>query len=257
MLITARVNVMATNTRKHPKPEYGLRLERRRRQVRKSMDRIDEETDGKLYKQWLYRLENGYKQPDTLTLEEVALLADALEWSPEQLIEALGLDIPIIPSSDVSFSIGDQLLGELVLLPLVGEVGAGYGTSESEQDVVEMIPIPLSFLEGSKPENCRLRRVTGDSMACEDVQREIPDGATVIYDVTLEPVTGDIVLCRVWEGDVPYVVLKVWDDSKSWVELRSYNEEHPPIILSKGMRCEKIGVYINHLGLGRKERRRR
>lgn len=147
-------------------------------------------------------------------------------------------------------------LGEVVELPLVGLVGGGYGEEEFLTPQMEMVPIPAAFLEGSKAENCRLRRVTGESMTCADVKRTIPEGATVIYDKSLTPMTGDIILCRLWIGDVPNVILKIWDSSKPWVELRSYNESAPPIVLTEDMKCELLGVYLNHLGVGRRERRR-
>jgi phage repressor protein C with HTH and peptisase S24 domain len=94
MYVTANVYSMATKPRTKPKPDYGQRLEQRRGQVRKSLDDIADETDGVLYKQFLYRLENGRKKPSTLTVDQIGLLATALEWTPRQLADALNIVLP-------------------------------------------------------------------------------------------------------------------------------------------------------------------
>jgi SOS-response transcriptional repressor LexA len=86
------IDNVSTNTRKRPKPEYGKRLEARRKQLRKTLESIDAETNGVLYKQLWYRVENGYKKPDTLTVDEVALFSRVLEWTPQQFKEATGID---------------------------------------------------------------------------------------------------------------------------------------------------------------------
>ena len=92
--VAASVYNMATKPPTKPKPEYGQRLEARRAVLRKSLDNIADETNGFLYKQLLYRLENGRKRPETLNMEQIAYLARALEWSPGQLASALNVVLP-------------------------------------------------------------------------------------------------------------------------------------------------------------------
>jgi hypothetical protein len=107
-MLAYTINDMATNTRRRPKPEYGKRLEARRKALRKSLDDIVNELDGQVYKQLWYRVENGIKLPQSLTIDQINLFARALEWTPQQLANALEITLPgivlHIPGTEVRYT---------------------------------------------------------------------------------------------------------------------------------------------------------
>jgi len=73
----------------------GARLRKRRKALRYSMDELTNAiADEQVYKQLIYRLENGKKKPHKLSTEQLQLLASGLEWDIETLADALEITIP-------------------------------------------------------------------------------------------------------------------------------------------------------------------
>ena len=76
-----------------------------------------------------------------------------------------------------------------------------------------------------------------------------------MIDTVETPQRGDVVVCRVFVEGEWFTVLKIFENRKHIV-LHSYNEQHRLIVLEEGMKLEHVGVYVNHLGLGRTTMRR-
>lgn len=228
-------------TRKAPKPDYGKRLEERRNEIRKSYDRLVAEADGRLYKQWFYRLENGRKRPESLTPEEIDLLAQLLEWTPHQLAEALGITLPTSVYGEVH---GGEMrpVGRVVPVAFLGPVSAGL--DEIEGEVTLYHDTPIAFLAGSKPEDCFWLEVRGDSMACEDIRQSIPEGSWALFDRSKEPRPGKTICCILEKDGKRTRILKKYGRSDRYVILKSYNEEHEDILLQEGDTCIFLGTFV-------------
>ncbi len=151
----------------------------------------------------------------------------------------------------------EERLGKIVRLPFRGNIAAGLGGDGEALEHHEYIEVLENYLDGSDPANCFTLRVTGDSMRCDDVEKDIPEGVTIIIDQSIQPLPNDIVVCEFeYEGE-RIGVLKIYRPEKDHVILKSYNEKHKPIILDEGNPATLRGVYINHIPLGRRSRRRR
>lgn len=243
MLETTATVYKMPSTRKAPKPEYGKRLEKRREEIRKSYDRLAAETNDRLYKQWFYRLENGRKRPETLTPEEIDLLAQVLEWTPHQLAEALGISLPASVYGEIHGG-SVQPVGMVAPVAFLGAVSAGL--DENEGDVTLYRDTPIAFLAGSKPEDCFWLEVQGDSMACPDVRQSIPEGSWALFDRTKDPRPGKTICCILEKDGRRIRILKKYGRSDKYVILKSYNEEHEDILLEEGDTCTFLGTFIGH-----------
>jgi transcriptional regulator with XRE-family HTH domain len=82
------------------KPEFARAIISRRNELGLSLTDIDRETNGVIYSQLLYRVENGKKSPDTLRINQRIELARVLRWSDEKLEAVLGIQGKSSPSLD-------------------------------------------------------------------------------------------------------------------------------------------------------------
>lgn len=85
---------MASRTAK--KPVYGRTIDARRTYLGKTLDDIETETNGIIYRTLLHRLEKGVKLPESLTYEQTVHLARALEWTVDKLNGVLGVKVPTV-----------------------------------------------------------------------------------------------------------------------------------------------------------------
>lgn len=76
------------------KPLWGRRIAARRKFLGKSLVDIENSTNGKLYQALLYRIENGKKHPNTLTVEQFRLLLSELGWTVADWSRETGLESP-------------------------------------------------------------------------------------------------------------------------------------------------------------------
>lgn len=84
------INCMVrTPAHKMDKPALGRRLVARRAELGLSLARVEALTNGVVYDQLLFRLENGKFKPENLKVSQRLALAEVLQWTPEQLDEAL------------------------------------------------------------------------------------------------------------------------------------------------------------------------
>ena len=77
---------------KKEKPLWGRAIAARRAMLGKSLVDIENETDGELYQALIYRLENGKKDPATLTVRQFSLLLKVLGWRALDWQEQTGLE---------------------------------------------------------------------------------------------------------------------------------------------------------------------
>src|SRR5690625_2873122 len=86
---------MSTRATKRPRqmidPRPGRRIAARRTFLGKTLDDIEEETNGVIYRNLLSRIENGHKAADTMRANQVNVLLPALQWTHADWIEALDL----------------------------------------------------------------------------------------------------------------------------------------------------------------------
>lgn len=169
---------------KRPKPPHGIALEVRRAQVQKSLDDIVTESEGRLYKQLLYRLENGKKDPDSLTYEQTLELSRALEWSVRELNDVLGVDTAREDDAlrDLSIPVAQ------VELPVVN---AGAGLPQWN-DEAEMVTIVVPETMGKDRGNLFCVRVTGDSMT-----GYASNGDLVVFEKTSVAELGQVVAVHI------------------------------------------------------------
>lgn len=96
VLLTRSVNpVPKVFKTKHEKPDWGRAIAARRTFLGKSLVDVENETDGELYQALLYRIENGIKDPSTLTVRQFGLLLKVLDWSIQDWQENTGLEAHI------------------------------------------------------------------------------------------------------------------------------------------------------------------
>lgn len=86
---------VSTRATKKPRqsidPRPGRRIAARRTFLGKTLDDIEEETAGVVYRNLLSRIENGHKAADTMRANQVNALLPALQWTHADWIEALDL----------------------------------------------------------------------------------------------------------------------------------------------------------------------
>lgn len=89
------VTKQLTDDEKQWRERVGTRLRERREALRYSMDELANAiADERVYKQLIYRLENGKKSAHKLSTKQLQLLAQGLEWDLQTLADALEITIP-------------------------------------------------------------------------------------------------------------------------------------------------------------------
>lgn len=90
--------------------------------------------------------------------------------------------------------------------------------------------------------------VVGDSMACDDVMRSIPEGSRVYFLESKTAQAGETVCCRLHRDGLH--VIKVYKPQEGYAILESYNHEHKPIVVDADNPGDIVGVYLTHIPRG-------
>ena len=152
----------------------GSLIAQRRRALGKTLDGIDEESGGLIYRQMLYRLEHGHKKSDSLTWDQTYALANALEWTVEKLNAVLGVS---------GEERGPQAVrGKGGAVPVVGDLGrladgrrAGDIGVTGEYYMLD----EREYLTGS---DYFIYRVTQTTLVAQDVSPSMQPGMMLIVE---------------------------------------------------------------------------
>lgn len=133
-------------------------------------------------------------------------------------------------------------VGNLVSLPVIASVRAGYGGAAVELWEDDKETIPLSMLRGYPPEECRLFRVKGDSM-----YPRIIDGDLIVVHMQASVDSGDIAVI-IYNGDEATIKRVIYVPGEDWMELIPTNPEYP-VKRVEGADLEECRVYGKVIGL--------
>jgi len=215
---------VSTRATKKPRqsidPRPGRRIAARRTFLGKTLDDIEEETAGVVYRNLLSRIENGHKAADTMRANQVNALLPALQWTHADWIEALDLS----PQNEADTQ-GTAVVQPHITphgsreIPVIDMLSAGLGGEGGT--IVDHVAIPDEWRG-----QFAAYRVSGDSMA-----PHIPDGATVIIKQQSHADIRQLVVCYApGHGTVVKVLSGVLEDGTS--VLTSLNPNYAPIVTS-------------------------
>lgn len=204
---------------KNAVPEAARRVAARRAYLKKSGADIETETGGAIYAKLLYRLEKGEKQLKDLPYAKLRRLMYALEWTPEEFADAAGLELPTATVP------GARPYSPRHEIPVYETVSAGLARTPSEDEIVgtHYLDPSLPGLRGRNVEKMVVVTVNGDSMASQDVMRDIPDGSMCVVEIGATPREGDVVIAWVHGHDL--AVIKRYGEAMS--VLTSYRPDGP------------------------------
>ena len=194
MLAVANLDWMAkSSTSGSTRPKWGRKLAARRTELGLSLGAIEEATDGVVYTQLLYRLENGRMNPKNLKAHQLSALLAVLQWTPRDWDMLLGQPPTIVgadeePMDDFGLAGGTvEIPGGLVLVAIVGSANGGRPSSYG-------LPVRKDFVRG---DNTRAYQVEGDSMT-GGTEGGIRDGNWVLVDTSLTtPIPGRVFLLEI------------------------------------------------------------
>lgn len=112
-------------------------------------------------------------------------------------------------------------VGELIKMPVIASVRAGYGGTAVEEVEADWEAVPLSMLRGYAPEECRLLRVKGNSM-----WPRILDGDLVLVHLQSSVDSGDIAIV-IYDSDEATIKRVRYVNGEDWLELIPSNPEYP------------------------------
>lgn len=233
-------------------PKWAIALKLRRVSIGKSQDKVALDS-GVLNQTTVSELEGARYEIGNLTAGRLAGLARGLDWTLTELERELGVDFGLsnyTPPSPLDIKqpgFHPEPMYPSRLVAHYGTVGAGLNPMAHAEHFPEQKPFPnVPGLEGYRDEDLFLLDVVGDSMACEEVHKQIPEGSTAIFHARLEPVPN-VSIVAVWLEKEQTGVLKLYTHDDGHVVLRSYNDHHKPIILSPDDRDYLQGVYLTHV----------
>lgn len=181
-----------------------------------------------LFTQW----KKGSQNPSMSKLKQVA---DYLDVSVDFLLG--NTDIKKEPVNILP-------VGDLVSLPVIASVRAGYGGTAVESWEEDMETIPLSMLRGYSPNECRLFKVKGDSM-----YPRILDGDLILVHVQPSVDSGDITVI-IYNDDEVTIKKVRYITGEDWLELIPANPEYQ-VKRIEGADLEKCHVFGKIIGLYR------
>lgn len=197
------INNVSKSKSTREKTDYGKKLEARRDLLRKSLDFIEKETEGRLYRQLVYRLEFGDKKPDSLLPQQIDDLAMVLEWTPLELADVLGLELP-------KNIYGEKLdYDNWLVFPVTHSAKAGEGKVAYIEGETAMIPRKKLQEVGAIEENIMAVRVNGDCLVSSDVKKanqSIGHGDTVFIDTGRMPQRGQKGVY--WDTETEQLIIK-------------------------------------------------
>lgn len=237
-----RMDMMSLAAKDAQKPEYGRAIAARRAYLGKSALDIENIYGSALYQKLIYRLENGKKHPLSLDLAGFAALLEALEWTTKEFEAATGLNVP------------EALKGGFETMPNVAPAATGGATAmhygfvsagkngNGNSIKPHPVTIPTWISDRYNPDDIFVLTVVGDSMTCEDVRKNIPEGSEVYFHKSLRPERGEII--AVWLDAHDFGVIKIYKPQREFTVLESYNRSHKPITIDESNPGTVQGVYI-------------
>ncbi|EPL3992786.1 MULTISPECIES: LexA family protein [Providencia] len=127
----------------------------------------------------------------------------------------------------------------LPLIPVVTSVQAANFSFDEPMVGVEYIPSPLD-LDIAASEKLFALKIEGESM-CTNDGISFPQGATVIFNPSIEPINGDFVLCRLNEThEVTFKELFIEQSNKY---LKPLNKNYPDILIGSNATIIGVAVY--------------
>lgn len=138
-----------------------------------------------------------------------------------------------------SHELGEPI-GNLIGIPIIASVKAGYNGIAMEDDTGETVNVPEFMLHGNCADECRAMHVRGDSM-----YPKMQDGDVVIVHLQSEVENGAVAICIV-NGDEG--TIKRFFRYPDRVELWPDNPNVPKMILRRE-RLESFHLYGKAIGL--------
>lgn len=181
MFPIATVNDVARKAASSDKPIWGRKIAGRRAELDKSLTDIENETDSVIYQQLLYRIENGRKDPMTMTITQFNALLTALQWTPGQFAEATKLPISIVVADEALKTLAEQIPSQIKTVPSYRLTVPREGKGE----LVRLDDEPI-MLEAELEGEFELYRVRTEKRHYVFVVRregEPEAGATIFYQV--------------------------------------------------------------------------
>lgn len=168
-----------------------------------------------------YVASDGSKIP----LDKMQMIADVLRLDPVWL---LGWD-------DDTPAVTD----DVIRMPILNEVAAGYTGRADEDWEAEQIEIPRSYLRGRPASDFFLLRVKGDSMYPLYIAGDI---VLVLKQKTLNR-SGDIGVIR-YDGENATLKKVEYVMGEDWMKLIPINPQYPPMMIENEdlELCEVLGV---------------
>lgn len=220
-------------------PLWASAIQQRRMLLGLTQELLAEESETS--QSWISQIERGDQHPGVSSAKRLGRLIRALQWTPRQFTDATGINaVDAIEANEDGEQTG---LGPMARIRDLGTVTAGVQTYEHND--YEYIEMPRSFLNGYDPDDCFVLTVVGDSMMCDDVERQIPEGAIAVFHEKLEAQPGDIISCWVEHPDLGEIrVLKVHRPTGGFVTLHSFNRQVRPIVIDESTDFRIMGVYL-------------
>ncbi len=209
------INYVAAKVRKS-KPEYGLRLVARRDELGLSLVDVERETNGVVYDQLLWRIENGKKKPGSLKMLQRNALAEVLKWETRELDDALGLRIPNIYTDEVHLETANIYNDARRRIPVYDLVSAGPGSDGGV--VVAYVDIGPEF-SGEH----HAYRVSGESM-----RPEIEDSDIIIVRAQNYAAVRNDIVC--WTSNDGMLCKRLSGSENGLYVLTSINPEYGAIV---------------------------
>lgn len=129
-----------------------------------------------------------------------------------------------------------------------GPVNAGLSLTELSKEEVELLSVPDWIADRYDLDQVFSMDIVGNSMACEDVHKSIPEGSRVYFLEGAQPNPGETVCARLYEEGLH--VIKIYKPQQGYAILESYNHEHQPIIVNEDRPGDVVGVYLTHIPRG-------
>lgn len=129
-----------------------------------------------------------------------------------------------------------------------GPVNAGLSLTELSKEEVELLSVPDWIADRYDLDQVFSMDIVGNSMACEDVHKSIPEGSRVYFLEGVQPNPGETVCARLFDENLH--VIKIYKPQQGYAILESYNHEHQPIIVNEDRPGDVVGVYLTHIPRG-------
>lgn len=173
----------------------------------------------------------------TVTMYERGKRKPSLE-DAEAIADFFNVDMNTLVGSQPEW--GQPLVTEdIVRLPILNEVAAGYTGRAFEDYDAGSIEMPRSYLKGHAIEDFFLLRVKGDSMYPLYMAGDI---VLVLKQKTLNR-SGDIGVIR-YEGDNATLKKVEYVMGEDWMKLIPINPQYPPMMIENEdlEQCEVLGI---------------